>query len=126
MGLARAGRGRRVVLGDHLAMREEAVSFFREVEGEAAIVVHNGVYRQVPVYTRDGYLYAKVGSGFVRLNADGSTTKHQVRLDFLSWTGPLHKDNLGRLCLPEVPKSKRLPEHLTPRYLRAPAGIANG
>ncbi len=74
------------------------MSFFREVEGEAAILVENGVYKQVPLYTRDGHLYAKTGGGFVRLMADGATTKAKVRLDFMSWNGELFRDSLGRLC----------------------------
>lgn len=78
------------------------MSFFHEVEGEAAILVENGVYRQVPLYLRDGYLYAKANGGFVRLMADGATTRARMRLDFMSWTGPLHRDPLGRLCTGEV------------------------
>lgn len=78
------------------------MSFFKQVEGEAAVLVENGTYKQVDVYTRDGYLYAKVGSGFVRIMADGSTTKAKMRLDFMSWTGPLYRDKLGRLCAGDV------------------------
>lgn len=65
------------------------MSFFKEVEGEAAVLVIGGVYSQVPLYTRDGYLYAKYGSGFVRLMADGATTKAKLRLDFMSFDGAL-------------------------------------
>lgn len=76
------------------------MGLFQQVEGEAAIIVENGVYRQCDIYQRDGYLYAKVGSGFVRLMADRSTTKAKCRLDTLTWTGDLHRDSLGRLCRP--------------------------
>lgn len=82
--------------------------FFQEVEGEAAILVENGVFKQVPVYTRDGYIFAKVAGGFVRLMADGSTTKHRMRLDFMSWEGPLFRDPLGRLCTSEAAKANPL------------------
>lgn len=84
------------------------MSFFKEIEGEAAILVENGIYKQVPVYTRDGYLYAKISGGFVRIMADGSTTKAKLRLDFMSWEGRLHRDSLGRLCTGEVPGAKAL------------------
>lgn len=47
---------------------------------------------------RDGYLYGKLGSGFVRLYADGATTKAKCRIVHLSWTGSLFRDTLGRLC----------------------------
>lgn len=85
------------------------MSFFKEVEGEAAVLVENGIYRQVPLYTRDGYLYAKSSGGFVRLMADGSTSKAKMRLDFMSWEGPLYRDPLGKLCSPDVAKAIPLP-----------------
>lgn len=80
------------------------MSFFKEVEGEAAIIVAGGVYKQVPLYTRDGYIYAKDGAGFIRLMADAATTKPKTRLDFMTWTGQLYRDPLGRLCTNEVPR----------------------
>lgn len=76
--------------------------FFKHVEGEAAVLVENGTYKQVDLYTRDGYLYAKVGGGFVRIMADGSTTKAKLRLDFMSFDGALYRDKLGRLCTDTV------------------------
>ena len=85
------------------------MSFFKEIEGEAAVLVENGVYKQVSLYTRDGFIYAKIGGGFVRLMADGATTKARTRLDFMSWGGPLCRDSLGRLCGPDVTGAKPLP-----------------
>lgn len=84
------------------------MSFFQEVEGEAAVLVENGVYRQVPIYTRDGYLYAKINGGFIRLMSDGSTTKSRMRLDFMSFDKQLYRDGLGRLCTSEVKGAKSL------------------
>lgn len=77
------------------------MGLFQEVEGETAILVNNGVYQQVPVYKRNGFLYAKIGGGFVRLYADGSTTKPKVRIDTLTWenSATLGRDNLGKLCV---------------------------
>lgn len=84
------------------------MGFFKEVEGEAAIVIIGGVFKQVPIYTRDGYLFAKVGGGFVRLFSDGSTTKSKMRLDYMSWEGDLRRDSMGRLCTSSVKGSKPL------------------
>lgn len=84
------------------------MSFFAEIEGEAAVLVSNGVYQQVPLFVRDGYIYAKISGGFIRLMADGSTTKSHMRLDFMSFDKQLCRDSLGRLCLPEVNGSKSL------------------
>ena len=74
------------------------MSFFKQVEGEAAVLVESGVYKQCDVFTRDGYLYAKVGGGFVRLMADGSTSKARCSLNFMSFAGPL-ASRMGRLCV---------------------------
>lgn len=82
------------------------MGLFQEVEGEAAVLVEGGVYRQVPVYKRNGFLFAKSGAGFVRLYADRSTSKPKCRLETLTWgeAGRLGRDSLGRLCVAgEVP-----------------------
>ena len=34
------------------------MSFFKKVEGDAAVLVANGVFKQVDLYTRDGYVFA--------------------------------------------------------------------
>lgn len=98
------------------------MGFFQQIEGEAAVIVERGVYRQVDVYQRDGYLYAKFGSGFVRLYADGSTTKAHCRLDTLSFEGALYKDALGRLCGSPMAGAKKLdaPAHQRLLGLAAP------
>jgi hypothetical protein len=64
------------------------MAFFKEIEGEGAIIQEGGVFRQVPLFERDGYIFAKLNGGFVRLMADGSTSK----------AGGLYRDALGRLC----------------------------
>ena len=74
------------------------MGLFMEVEGEVAILIEKGVYKQVPLYMRNGYLYAKSGGGFVRLNSDGSTTKPSCRLDTITYDQPMGIDPMGRLC----------------------------
>lgn len=97
------------------------MGFFKQVEGEAAVVVINGVYRQCDVFERDGYLYARAGGGFVRLFADGSTTKPKMRLDTISWTGAIHRDVHNRLCRPGVSGAKELEAPKAQLLLGAPA-----
>lgn len=87
------------------------MGLFVEVDGEVAIIVQGGKYTQTPVYTRDGYLYAKMGAGFIRLHSDGSTTLPKARLDHLTFDQPLGIDPLGRLCeLAVVPSAKPIPQ----------------
>lgn len=74
------------------------MSMFQEMEGDVAIVVQNGIYYQTPLYRRGDFLYAKHGGGFVRLMADGATSKAKMRLDHLDvTTACIGRDALGRL-----------------------------
>lgn len=47
------------------------MEFFTPIPEAQAIIAVRGVYRQVPLFTRSGKTYAKIGSGFVRLMAGG-------------------------------------------------------
>ena len=96
------------------------MSFFKDVEGEGAVVVTGGVYKQVELATRDGYLYAKVGGGYVRLMMDGSTSKNGTRLEFLTWDQGLFRDPFGRLCTAERKGAKVLETDRSQKLLGAP------
>lgn len=96
------------------------MGLFQQAEGAAAVLVENGIYKQVDVYTRNGFIYAKAAGGFVRINADGSTTKAKMRLDTLSYDDQLGIDPVGRLCdLAMVPTAKPLPQKVTTKLLGA-------
>lgn len=81
---------------------------FIQSEGDVAIIANKGVYKQVDVYTRDGMLYAAWGGGYIRLKEDGSTSQATARVDHLDFEGELHRDDLGRLCVPS-PNRKSTP-----------------
>jgi len=82
---------------------------FQELEGQTAIVVSKGVYKQAPVYMRDdGSLFAKVGSGFIRLNGTGSTSHAGTRIDFLACDIPLFVNQFGHLFAKGGAKYKAL------------------
>lgn len=71
---------------------------FIELTGHEVCLIERGVYRQCPLYTnRDGFLFARVGSGFIRLNRDGTTSKAGARVDLLVYDGRLYRDSFGRL-----------------------------
>lgn len=55
------------------------MDFFTIIPEAQAIVHAGGVYRQVPLYLRADRVYAKVGSGFVRLSQGGATSAPKVR-----------------------------------------------
>lgn len=76
------------------------MGLFTECEGDVAILIQKGVYKQVPLYMRNGYYYAKLGSGFIKLHADGTTTHPTTRLDTITVERipSLGVDPLGRLC----------------------------
>jgi len=86
--------------------------FFQKVEGEAAIIVCNGVYRQVDLYERDGYLFAESSrNGFIRLSESGSTSKAKTTLNHLSWHGDLAR-RFTAICADQ--------ERMVPRCLKRP------
>ena len=91
---------------------------FKELSGCVAVTAQNGVYQQVPVFARGGYLYAKNGSGFVRVYADGSTSKAKCFVDTLHVdTFNLYRDRLGRLCDASVDGAQPLPSKEVARLL---------
>lgn len=71
---------------------------FKPLEGDSAILYQKGVFKQCDLATRNGYLFAKVAGGYVRLYANGSTSRDSMKLDTLAVEGTLHRDRLGRLC----------------------------
>lgn len=98
--------------------------FFQKIDSHAAIIVENGVYRQVDVYRRGNRLFAKVGSGFIRLMADGSTTKAKARLDAISIEKPLYKSRMGHLLLVAEEGAKQLSDERISKII-APLGGAS-
>lgn len=86
------------------------MSYFKplEPEGQVVVLVDNGIYRQCPLYTFRGHLFARLGSGFVRLAADGSTSKARVRIESMVCDLELHRDQFGRLCDASVSGAKVL------------------
>ena len=102
--------------------------FFKRREGEACVLVTNGVYRQCEVYERNGMLFGKVGAGFVRLMADGSTTKAKTRIDGLLCDGDLMRMPTGALCLgglEATAKARPLDGPTSKKLLAAPDGSAS-
>ncbi len=81
------------------------MSLFKEIEGDSAVIYSAGVFKQVPLYTRNGFLFAGAFGGFIRLKADGSTSKPSVKLDHIEIEQGLYQDRLGRLGVREMPNS---------------------
>lgn len=98
------------------------MGLFTEAAGQSAVIIEGGVFKQVPVYTRDGYMFAKLGGGFVRLMSDGSTSKPKCRLDYLDFDGTLGTDQVGRLVdASKFENAKALPhQRLVTLGLEAP------
>ena len=72
---------------------------FKLIEGDEIMVVKGGIYYPTTAYEHNGDLYAKVGSGFVRLKANGSTSQPGTRLHVIYREGQLFQDRFGRLCV---------------------------
>ncbi|WP_299663868.1 hypothetical protein [uncultured Ruegeria sp.] len=50
------------------------MKFFTAITDAFGIIYSKGVYRQVPLYIRGERIYAKSGSGFIRLLQGGGTS----------------------------------------------------
>lgn len=90
---------------------------FQIIEGETAVIRHGGLYKEVPLATRNGgELYVKLNGGFARLYADGSTSLgSKVMLDTLALDAPLYRDRFGKLCI--APAKDRKSVDGRPPYL---------
>ena len=84
------------------------MSGFKIIEGEYVIVSQGGVYKQVAVAVRNGYLFAATSGGYVRLYSNGGTSKDKLRFDEMSWEGVLYADKLGKLTDGTPPNSAPL------------------
>lgn len=90
---------------------------FKALEGETAILVQGGVYRTADLYERDGKVFAAVAGGYVRLYANGSTSKDKLSLDVLALDAKLYVDRFGRLCVSPGEGRKALEEPEVERLL---------
>lgn len=79
------------------------MAMFKHMVGDEAVICCRGLYKQVPLYSREGVLYAKITGGFVKLRHDGSTTRPEIKIDTLMVQGELYRDPLGRLLVEPLP-----------------------
>ena len=98
------------------------MTYFQPIEGDAAILSIRGVYKQAKLYTMDGHLFAEASGGFVRLAADGSTSKEHMRIVKLVTDIELFKDPLGRLSVFRGSKNKPLIADDRQKLLGGPDG----
>jgi|WetSurMetagenome_2_1015567.scaffolds.fasta_scaffold354503_2 hypothetical protein len=73
---------------------------FKALDGDTCILVENGVYKVGALFEYNGYLFAKVGGGFVKLFENGSTSKAgRLTLESLQLDAArtLYRDPHGRI-----------------------------
>lgn len=78
---------------------------FKPLEGEQCILVNKGTHRVCDLYVRpDGGLYAKIGSGYVRLKANGyASNDHALEAVELK-SSSISQDSYGKLhAIEETP-----------------------
>lgn len=88
---------------------------FKLMEGQIAVIVERGVYKEVEIATRNGgELYVKAKGGFIRLHADGSTSVgSKCRVDTLSIGGQrFYTDRYGKLCTCSGPERSLITDGL--------------
>ena len=72
---------------------------FKDIDGDYAIINVGGLFKQVALATLNNDLYAKIGSGYVRLNKDRSSSKAGTRVITLNTELPLYHTKFGKLTL---------------------------
>lgn len=82
---------------------------FKPLEGDQVMLSKKGVHSVHDLYTWQGKLFAKVGSGFIRLKTDGSTTGLDLKIVHMEFEGQLYKDRFGRLCTEENDQRQPIP-----------------
>lgn len=70
---------------------------FSKLEGDTCILQEKGVFKPCELWVWDGKLFAKLSGGFIRIRADGSTSRLGVQLEHMEFEGPLFADKFGRL-----------------------------
>lgn len=60
-------------------VKEATMEFFTAIPEGQAVIYSNGVYRQTSLFMRGDLVYAKYGSGFIRLSQGGSTSHPKFR-----------------------------------------------
>lgn len=95
---------------------------FVEVEDAVAILVSKGTYYQSKVFERLGFIFVKVGSGFLKLYANGGTSSTKYRLEDLDpGSLVLGRDSLGSLLAVSFGDPRELEVQKVPLRLEAPA-----
>jgi hypothetical protein len=69
--------------------------YFSPIKRGTVILQSAGVYRMGELFSREGEVYAKFGSGFVGLRKGGATTKGKLRWEACSLRE--NYDKMGRL-----------------------------
>ena len=73
-------------------------NLFHQVEGESVILRSKGTFTQNDVYQRNNELFAKKGSGFIRLMQNEGTSQPSVMVEHLTLAA-VKVGEFGRLCL---------------------------
>ena len=79
---------------------------FRSVEGDSVTLVQNGVFKVCDLCERKGMVFARVSGGYVRLYANGTTSKDKLYVDTIWSAEDFYRDKLGRLSLRPGPDLK--------------------
>ena len=70
---------------------------FKEITGAQALMKQGGVFKPAKLYEFKGALFAAAAGGYVRLYADGATSKDKLNFGELHYDGPLTRDRFNRL-----------------------------
>lgn len=70
---------------------------FTEITGAQVLLKQGGVFKPAKLYNMGGALFAASSGGYIRLYANGSTSKDKVHFGERHFDGALTQDRFGRL-----------------------------
>lgn len=74
---------------------------FTIIEDGYIVLVKRGLYKPAKVYSRNGYIFAAYGGGFIRLSKnEGATSIPDVKYEDLVLPFQPKADSIGRLLMP--------------------------
>lgn len=81
---------------------------FKEVKGGSVVVRKNGVFRECALFLfgKEQHVFAKVGTGYVHLYDNKSTSQDKLRWEAITAPFATAKDSFGRMVAGEQLKGE--------------------
>lgn len=80
----------------------------KKLEGDTAIIRQGGVFKPADLYEWQGNLFAKAGGGYVRVLANGTTSKDGLEMVHVATDVQLYVGKFDRIAVEAGPGRKKI------------------